>query len=135
MATFDFQIDNSMVGQSVGPPDGFLVSLRLTTTPPVYETPSGDDGSGLWRRGYFQIRGSRDYRDLFCGSPSSWGYFSSDLVANRSLAYRGNLTILCVPKSSVFSLTLSDQPYVPPPPPPWPLAIFNKQRDLEPVRR
>lgn len=35
----DFQIDDTMAGQAIGPQNGFLVSLRLTTPPPKYETP------------------------------------------------------------------------------------------------
>jgi hypothetical protein len=106
----EYVIDDSMVGQSVGPANGFLVSLTQTTPPLVYETPSGDDGSGIWKSGYLQLRGSLDHRDLFCASPSSWGYVSKFLVGNQSLDYRGDLVVVCIPKGSVFSLTLSDIP-------------------------
>jgi hypothetical protein len=106
----DYVIDDSMVGRALPITDGFLVSLRLTTPPPVYETPEGDDGSGVWRSGYLQLRGSGDHKDLFCASPSSWGYVSKLLVGNQSLPYRGDLRVLCVPRGSEFSVTLSDIP-------------------------
>jgi hypothetical protein len=106
----DYVIDDSMVGQAFGPTNGFLVNLRLTTPSPSYATPEGDDGSGIWRSGYLQLRGSGDHKDLYCASPSSWGYLSKLLVGNQSLSDRGDLRVLCVPRGAVFSVTLSDVP-------------------------
>jgi hypothetical protein len=66
MAMTDFTIDETFVGQTIGPADGFLVNLVLTTPPPRYEIPEGDAGRGIWKRGYLQLRGSGDIRDLIC---------------------------------------------------------------------
>lgn len=35
MATFDFVVDDTMVGTTIGPADGFLVNLTQTTPSPV----------------------------------------------------------------------------------------------------
>jgi hypothetical protein len=110
MALSEYTITDTMVGSVLPVPDGYLVSLTVTTSPAVYETPEGDAGSGEWKRGYLQLRGSRDYRDLYCNSPHSWGYLSKLLVGNQSLSYRGDLRVVCVPRGAVFSLTLSDVP-------------------------
>jgi hypothetical protein len=106
MAMFDFTLDDTTVGQNIGPQNGFLVSLRMTT-PPVYEVPEGNDGSGFWRRGYLQLRATGDVRDLYCNSVVQNGHSA---VQNHSLPYRGDLVVRCVPRGGVFSLTLSDQP-------------------------
>ena len=108
MAMLDFVIDETFVGQTIGPPDGYLVSLTMQT-PPIYETPEGNDGSGVWKRGYLQMRGSRDHRGLYC---SQGGHISKSLIANKSIPYNGDLIIQCVPRGSVFNLTLSDAPVV-----------------------
>ena len=108
MATTEHTITDANVGQVIGPADGFLVSLRMTT-PPVYETPEGDDGSGVWRRGVLQLRGTRSVRDLYCNATAQNGHSA---IQNHSLGYRGDLVVLACPRGGVFSLTLSDQPVV-----------------------
>lgn len=96
--------------------------------------PEGNDGSGAWTRGYLQIRGSGDVRDLFCYQPATGGHLSGVMVQNRSLAYRGNLVVRCVPRGSVWNITLSDVFYKPPPPA-WPLwsplrEPLSREREL-----
>jgi hypothetical protein len=81
IATTDLVIDDTMVGQIIGPADGFLASLVVTTPPPKYEVAEWDEGRRCWRRGYFVLRGSGDFRDLFCANPSQWGYFEQELGA------------------------------------------------------
>ena len=108
MALTDYTLTDASVGQTIGPPNGFLVSLKMTT-PPVYEVPEGDDGSGIWRRGYLQHCAAtrRPFRDLYCNSVVQNGFSA---VAGHSLGYRGDLIVRCVPRGGVFALTLSDQP-------------------------
>lgn len=108
MATTEFQITDADIGRVLTPADGFLVSLVVTTPPPKYEVPEWDPGRRCWRTSYFVLRGSDDFRDLYCASPSSWGYVSKTLVINQSLGYAGDLQIVCVPRGAVFELTLSD---------------------------
>lgn len=112
MAMFDFVINDQSVGQSVGPASGYLVSLRMTQGPPVYQTPEGDDGRGVWTRSYLQLRGSGDLRDLYCACPAQGGVAGNVLVQSQSLRYHGDLTIVACPRGSAFSLTLSDVPNV-----------------------
>ena len=50
-------------------PRPLLVNLRMTTPPSRYETPSGNDGSGVWKSAYFAIRGSGDLKDIFAPAP------------------------------------------------------------------
>lgn len=106
MATTEHTITDANIGQVIGPADGFLVSLRMTT-PPIYEVPEGDDGSGVWKRGVLQLRGSRSVRDLYCNSVVQNGFSA---VAGHSLGYRGDLIVRCVPRGGAFALTLSDLP-------------------------
>jgi hypothetical protein len=75
MATTDFVIDDTMMGQTIGPPHGYLVSLVVTTPPKVYEVPEWNPGTQRWTRGYFVLRGSGDFRDLFAcnGRPAAAG--------------------------------------------------------------
>ncbi len=88
------------------------------TTPPVYEQPSFDEGKQKFTAGYFVLRGSGDYRDAICIQPTTnagwaqwWGDEARSLV-NSSIAYRGQLTVVAVPRGSQWTLTLSDQPNV-----------------------
>jgi hypothetical protein len=112
VATFDFVIDETFVGQAIGPANGFLVSLAVTAVPKVYETPNWDAGRLCWKTAYLQLRGSGDSQNIFfCANPHQWGFVSKFLVSNQSLSYRGDLQIICVPRGAVFELTLSDIPY------------------------
>jgi hypothetical protein len=110
MANFDFVIDDQSVGQTIGPQDGFLVSLVVTQPPLKYVVADWDEGKMQWKSGYLQLRGSGDSQNIFCSNPHQWGYLSKFLVQNHSLGYRGGLVVVCVPKGAVFSLTLSDIP-------------------------
>jgi hypothetical protein len=96
-----------MVGAALPIVDGYLVNLRMTAPPRPYETPEGH--LGVWKRGYMQLKGSLDYKDLYCCCPSqSQGY----AVLNNSLPFRGQLVVVAVPRGSTWSLTLSDVPNV-----------------------
>ena len=106
----DFTIDDSFIGQTIGPADGgYLVDLKQTRGASRYEVPSWDEGRMIWRSAYCQLRGALDLRDLVCVCPSqsaAWpGY-----VVNKSIGYRGALTIRCLPIGSEWSLALSDAP-------------------------
>jgi hypothetical protein len=110
MATFDFVIDRSTVGQSIGPANGFLVDLRQTKSP-VDDGPSRCAPDGTWVSGKIQLRGSRDVRDVICSDSldvGGWSGKTKILVANHSLNYRGDLLVRCVPKGAIFEITLSD---------------------------
>ena len=114
---FDFTIDESSIGQTIGPTDGFLVNL-IMTAPPVHEVPRWDEGKLRWVAGYFTLRGSRDVRDLYC---SQTGFATNVLVRNHSLGYRGDLAVVSAPRGSTWSITLADapNPRVPLPTPGW----------------
>jgi hypothetical protein len=64
------------------------------------------------KRAYLQLRGSLDFRDIYCAIPSqnfmNWTGKRKILIADHSLDYRGDLMIRCVPKDAVFEISLSD---------------------------
>jgi hypothetical protein len=107
---YDLVIDRSMVGQTIGPANGFLVDLRQTKSP-VDDGGSRCAPDGTWVSGKIQLRGSKDVRDLICSDSldvGGWSGKTKTLVANHSLDYRGELKIRCVPKGAIFEITLSD---------------------------
>ena len=117
MATTDFIIDETFIGQTIGPSNGFIVALTRTKAGP-YDLAQWDEGRGVWKSGRLVLRGSRDIRDLICidtqhggGWASSWGH-RDGVLANRSVPYAGELMVVCCPKLSVWELTLSDAPFV-----------------------
>jgi hypothetical protein len=60
------------------------------------------------------LRGSRDFRNLFCidtqgGGANGGGY--ENVLISASIGYWGELQIICIPKGSVWEITLSDVPY------------------------
>jgi hypothetical protein len=110
MALTEFTLTDADMGRALGVPDGFLVNLSVTAVPKGYEAPEWNPGTQRWTRGYLQLRGSGDSQNIFCASPSSWGFVSKTLVINQSLGYLGDLVVVCLPRGAVFELTLSDQP-------------------------
>ena len=126
MAMFDFTVDETSICQTIGPPDGLLVSLIMRAAP-IYEVPDWNQGTMKWRSGYLQLRGSRDTRDLICVNPAQNGMAfigaapNARLVTNNSLNYWGDLIVACAPRGGVFAITLSDvaNPRAPLPTPGW----------------
>jgi hypothetical protein len=107
---YDLVIDRSMVGQTIGPANGFLVDLRQTKSP-VDDGGSRCAPDGTWVSGKIQLRGSRDVRDLICSDSldvGGWSGKTKTLVANHSLPYQGDLRVRCVPRGAVFEISLSD---------------------------
>jgi hypothetical protein len=117
MATTEFQITEANIGEMIGPPDGFIVALSMTT-PPIYETPCWNEGTQKWLSGDFVLRGSNDFRDFVCiqphnnGGAFAWYGPNGQMLVNRSESYSGGLMVVAVPKGSVWALTLSDVPNV-----------------------
>jgi hypothetical protein len=148
MATFDFVIDETFVGQTIGPSDGFIVKLRRTKAGP-YDPPAFSEAKQQWTAGRFVLRGSRDYRNLICIDTQSDGYWASqyagtaEVLNNASVSYPGELQIICIPRGSVWEITLSDIPYVRAPvtAAEWWNGLTGKSRpvsgqpEFEPVRR
>ena len=124
MATFDYQITDANIGDVLPVADGFLVTLTRTKAGP-YEVAQWSEGKQQWLTGHLVLRGSRDIRDLICIDTQHGGGWASHsnqndgVLLNRSLPYAGDLQIVCVPRGSTWSITLSDIPYIPPPPT-WP---------------
>jgi hypothetical protein len=148
MATFDFTIDETFVGATIGPVDGFVVNLKRTKAGP-YDPPAFSEAKQQWTNGRLVLRGSRDYRNLMCIDTQSDGYWASQygntasVLNNASVSYPGELTVVCVPKGSVWEITLSDIPYVRAPvtAAEWWSSLTGKskpvsgQPELEPVLR
>ena len=105
MALFEYEVDDTFIGKTLTPENGFLVDCKQVRPASHYVAPYGYNG--VWVTGYFQIRGAFDQRDLICVCPAqspAWpGY-----VVGRSIFYQGGLRILCVPKGSLWRMTLSD---------------------------
>jgi hypothetical protein len=100
-------ITDADIGSTIGPPDGFLISIRLAVPPSVYEAPSWDEGEQRWKSGYFVLRGSGDIRDAVSISPqTNGGLFASggNLLVSGSIAYRGCLIAVAVPRGSVWAV-------------------------------
>jgi hypothetical protein len=116
MANFDFTITDADMGRSLGVPDGYLVTLIRTkaTTAGTNEMPQFSEATQNWKAGYFVLRGSRDNRNLFAIAPSD-SLPSHVWARGASIGYRGELKVICVPRGSEWSVTLSDVP-VPRPP-------------------
>ncbi len=74
MAQFDFQIDATMVGTTIGPVDGYITDLSMVTRPSVYEVPSLNHGR--WTSGFFTLRDNGWRRDVFSFSPTSCSPYS-----------------------------------------------------------
>ena len=112
MAKTDHVIDDSFVGQAIGPVDGFLVGLRQTQNQSANEVPFWDPGRGVWKSGYLTLRGSNDHQAIFSACPGQGGTVdpSKTWVVNQSLRYHGALIIQAVPRGSIWALTLSDVP-------------------------
>jgi hypothetical protein len=47
-AQFNFTIDETNIGETIGPPDGYLVNLIMTTPPNNNSPPRWDEGRGQW---------------------------------------------------------------------------------------
>jgi hypothetical protein len=113
MATFDFTIDDQSVGSVIGPQNGYIVALAMTTRPSAYEVPSFNHGR--WTSGFFTLRqsGGSWRRDVYSFSPTSctpYGDSSHRMLINANIGYVGALEVTSVPKGAVFSITISDQP-------------------------
>jgi hypothetical protein len=138
----DYVIDDTMIGAVLPVANGFVVNLTRTKAGP-YDLAQWDEGRGVWKAGRLVLRGSRDIRDLICidtqgggGWASSWGH-RDGVLANRSVPYAGELMVVCVPRGSIWELTLSDQPYVKPPPS-WPLVgpkVIDQHRGAKETAR
>ena len=63
MATFDFIIDETFIGATIGPVDGFVVNLKRTKAGP-FDPPSFSEATQQFTTGRFVLRGSRDFRNL-----------------------------------------------------------------------
>jgi hypothetical protein len=130
---FDFTLTEANVGEMISPPDAFLVSLTMATSP-IYETPTFDEGQQIWTRGYFCLKRERDIRNLVCLDARNGGAFGggspyATMLANRSEAYRGQLTVVAVPKGSEWRISLSDVPIVRQPArPDWNFSGWNFTR-------
>jgi hypothetical protein len=118
MAQFEFVITDANIGEVIGPPNGFLVKLMRTQPPkPSHQIPDYDPGRRRWKSAYLQLRASGESRDVVCvssqfggGWAAHFGNGMASLWEGASVAYWGDLTVLCVPKGSVWELTLSDIP-------------------------
>jgi hypothetical protein len=105
------------MGATIGPVDGFVVNLKRTKAGP-YDPPSFSAATQQWTTGRLVLRGSRDFRNLMCIDTQSDGYWASQysstasVLISASVSYPGELIVVCVPKGSVWEITLSDIPYV-----------------------
>jgi hypothetical protein len=101
-------ITDADIGSTIGALDGLLTSVRMAVPPSVYEVPDFDQGRQCFTSGVFVLRGSNDARDLVCVSPqTNGGLFANggNLLANGSIGYRGGLTVVAVPRGSLWNVT------------------------------
>jgi hypothetical protein len=135
----DYQITDADIGRDLGVPDGYLVRLRRTRAPtPSHQTPDYDEGRRIWKSAYLQLRASGEAMDMACVSSQYGGgwaaHYGNGLATmwdDASIHYRGDLKVLCVPRGSVWEVTLSDVPVVRAPAQPW----WNFDPNARPVYR
>ena len=111
----DFTITDADIGRVLPITDGYLVNLtRTASTPPGFEIIQWDEGRQRFKAGRFVLRGTGDFRDLCCidtQSGVSMQHGRSDAAwTNANIGYRGGLEVVCVPRGSQWSLTISDIP-------------------------
>lgn len=108
---FDFVIDRSTMGSTIGPGGGGFLT-DLTMTQPGSSELAQCRPDGRWTSMYLQLRGTLDFRDIYCAIPSqnftSWSGKTLFLIADHSLPYKGDLMVVCVPRGAVFEISLSD---------------------------
>jgi hypothetical protein len=117
MAKFDYTLTDQDVGRVLGPADAYVTDLAMTTPPSGHETPDFSTAGQHFTSGYFTLRGSGDHQNLINVSPRStptafsWSSLGgAAMVVNGNLRFRGDLIVVCVPKGSEWSITLSDVP-------------------------
>jgi hypothetical protein len=134
MATFEYTLTDADMGATIGPPDAFVVNLKRTKAGP-YDPPSFSEATQQFTTGRFVLRATGEFRNFVCIDTQTDGYWASQygntasVLINASLGYRGELMIVCVPKGSVWELTLSDQPYVRAPVTNWLDALAKRVND------
>ena len=129
------------MGQTIGPPDGFVVNLKRTKAGP-FDPVGFSEAKQQFTNGRFVLRASGEFRNLMCIDTQSDGGWASQysstagVLTNASIGYRGELMVVCVPKGSVWEISLSDVPFV------KTVESFDSyiarisgRRELEPVRR
>jgi hypothetical protein len=143
MATFNFTLTDADMGRVLTPADGFVVKLRRTKAGP-FDPPSFSEATQQFTTGRFVLRGSRDFRNLVCIDTQSDGGWASQyastasVLESASLNYAGELMVVCVPRGSIWELSLSDIPYVRAPmtAAEWWSSLTSKSKpELEPVLR
>jgi hypothetical protein len=114
MATQKVQIDESMIGQPLPFPNGFIFNLVMTTPPPRYLTPRWSDSKQCWTEGYLSLKGSADLRPLICVNLSQGATnppctaSGAFLIGDNAIGFRGSLMVESVPRGAVYQATLSD---------------------------
>jgi hypothetical protein len=113
MATFDFTVTEANIGEVIGPSDGYLVNLAMTTPASAHEVPDHDPARQCFTSGYFTLQSERGLRPLINVQPANGDAFSwigdvANMLVNASLGYAGGLMIVGVARGSQWSLTLSD---------------------------
>jgi hypothetical protein len=114
MALTELVLDDSYIGQTIGPQNGWLVDLVQTGRATKSVTPCFNEGKQHWVSAYIQLRGSKDVRDIFCLNPSQSPAppLSTSKrhthVVNDSIPYLGDLIVKCLPAGSTWEIALSD---------------------------
>jgi hypothetical protein len=130
----DHTIDDSFVGQAIGPVDGgYLVTFRQTKNQTSYVVPDWDEGRMVWKSGYFVLKGSRDLQAVYSDSPGQGGSVDPQKVwvVNASFRYHGQLIVVARPRGSEWAVTLSDIPNPHEAPAAWPTwAPISREREL-----
>jgi hypothetical protein len=94
MANFDFTLDETAIGTTIGPPDGYLVSLLITTPPNDNDPPRWDEGRGRWLSRYLQHDVLSRCRQLETAAQASswWQIATADPAASRLVFFADLLT-------------------------------------------
>jgi hypothetical protein len=108
MTETTFVVDRSMVGTVIGPIDGYLQSVSMTSPPSRYESAVPSPDGSVWASGVFAIRGEGNFADMINVDQNS----PSKKFTRLNFGYKGGLRVRSVPVGSVWQIVLSDQPVV-----------------------
>jgi hypothetical protein len=112
----DYTLTDADSGRVLPVADGFVVNLKMTKSGP-YDQPSFSEATQQFTTGRFVLRGSGEFRNLCCIDAQGGGGWAShygdtaSVWSNASVGYRGELMVVCVPRGSIWELSLSDVPF------------------------
>lgn len=109
MAETTFTVDQTTVGTTIGPDDGWITSVEMLSPPTRYDNAAFRSDRRAWASGYFSLSDADDrkhmVRNLICVEQNN----ICKSFTSLSIGYRGGLLIRSVPFGSIWQIVVSDQ--------------------------